>query len=697
MKPTPLAVLVLPLLLATLSPIAAAQPRPAAHTIEVQLDPAAHAMRATDAIDLDGAGGGELVLALHPALVVDAVEAAGKAVPWRLDPASAPGHTATLRVTVPAGTGRVDVRWHGTVHQDASATRFSREAAELGISATIDPAGTFLAPWAAWYPQSDGLARFRMAIVTPAGHEAVAEGERVGRTVQDATLRTEFLSEGPLDGVHCIAGPYEVVERRAGDVLLLAYVYAADRELAAPYLDDVARYLDLYRELLGPYPFRKLAVVEAFFPAGYGMPSFTYLGQQVMRLPFIRATSLGHEVCHNWWGNGVLVDAAEGNWCEGLTTYHADYLYDLRRSEAAGREHRARVLADYAAYVREGREVPLSEFRARHDSATRAVGYGKCLMVFEMLALRLGRERLDGALREVVRARMGKLTGWRHLRQAVETAFGEDLGWFFEQWVTRPGAPALELSGVAFEPTVEPGASRLSFALAADAPWRLQLPIEVRWRSGRVLRRTVEGTFGPEARRFAWLLDGDERPESIAVDPEHRTMRRMTVGETPATLRLLLGAEGASIVLPSRAAPEAAAAYRRLADGLAGRLAGSHIVEAGAELPAGPALVLGTPEENPHAAGLVAAAGAHAALDPESWRLEDGRAGDGAVLVLAVRRAGGAIAVLVAARSPAALDATGPKLPHYGRDGALLFDGGKLVARGVLDAPESPLVVRLAE
>jgi len=64
-----------------------------------------------------------------------------------------------------------------------------------------------------------------------------------------------------------------------------------------------------------------------FFPTGFGFSSYTLLGSSVLRLPFILSTSLGHEIAHCWWGNGVYVDYESGNWSEGLTTYVSDYLY----------------------------------------------------------------------------------------------------------------------------------------------------------------------------------------------------------------------------------------------------------------------------------------------------------------------------------------------------------------------------------
>jgi len=70
-----------------------------------------------------------------------------------------------------------------------------------------------------------------------------------------------------------------------------------------------------------------------------------------VRLPFIRTTSLGHEVLHNWWGNGVYVDWERGNWCEGLTTFMADYAYKEEEGESAAREMRL-VLGDLAVVER---------------------------------------------------------------------------------------------------------------------------------------------------------------------------------------------------------------------------------------------------------------------------------------------------------------------------------------------------------
>ena len=61
------------------------------------------------------------------------------------------------------------------------------------------------------------------------------------------------------------------------------------------------------------------------------MPTFTLLGPQVIRFPFIINSSYPHEILHNWWGNSVFVDYDTGNWCEGLTAYMADHLIQEQR------------------------------------------------------------------------------------------------------------------------------------------------------------------------------------------------------------------------------------------------------------------------------------------------------------------------------------------------------------------------------
>lgn len=128
----------------------------------------------------------------------------------------------------------------------------------------------------------------------------------------------------------------------------------------------------MYSKLIGPYPYKKFALVENFWETGYGMPSFTLLGPKIIRFPFILHSSYPHEILHNWWANGVFVDLNAGNWNEGLTAYLSDHLVKEQRNQ--GVEYRRTTLQKYTDYVAKSKDFPIMEFRSRHSSATEAVG-----------------------------------------------------------------------------------------------------------------------------------------------------------------------------------------------------------------------------------------------------------------------------------------------------------------------------------
>ena len=271
-----------------------------------------------------------------------------------------------------------------------------------GVSGTITPAGTLLLDGAGWYPYLDAdRTTYRLRVEAPAGTVAVTAGRSLGHmTDGDRTVST-WEVDYPVRGLSLSAARYQVREKTVGRLTAATYLLPESADLSDQYLEATVRYLQFYEELFGPYPFEKFAVVENFFPTGYGFPSYTLLGSRVLRLPFIIDTSLGHEIAHCWWGNGVYVDDSSGNWSEGLTTYVADYLYKERKSPEAAREYRQQILRNYATLVNPGNDFPISRFQSRNSPLTKTIGYDKCAMVFHMLRRRLGEEVFWGSLRDI--------------------------------------------------------------------------------------------------------------------------------------------------------------------------------------------------------------------------------------------------------------------------------------------------------
>src|SRR4029453_353392 len=164
------------------------------------------------------------------------------------------------------------------------------------------------------------------------------------------------------------------------------------------------------------------------------------LGEQVIRFPFILHSSYPHELLHNWWGNGVFVDFAGGNWCEGLTAYLADHLIAEQRGQGA--DHRRAILQRVTDYVTPENDFPLTRFMSRHNAVTEAVGYGKTAMTFNMLREKGGDPQFIKALQEFYRDNRFRLASFDDIRKSFEAVSGLDLRPFFDQGIKNFGTPA---------------------------------------------------------------------------------------------------------------------------------------------------------------------------------------------------------------------------------------------------------------
>jgi hypothetical protein len=316
-------------------------------------------------------------------------------------------------------------------------------------------------------------------------------------------------------------------------------------------------------------------------------------------------------------------------------------------------------------------------------------------MVFHMLRQRLGDAGFTRAIQTFYRKHRWTQASWADLESVFSAAAGEDLGPYFEQWVLRPGAPALAM-------TVEPGAEegrRLVRVRQTQAgePYALSVPVAL----------TVAGE--PDAR--VTVLDLAQQadldlPDGVVrvdLDPQFDVFRRLDLAETPPTLSELFGAEAVTLILPAAGGDPLAEAWRGFAT--AWQQGGGGQVEVVVEdaieaLPPDRAVwVLGA--HNRWRSALEPALAAWSAgVDDE--RVDFGethvpRAGHSFVLT-ARHPANEELALgWVGTDTEAALPGLARKLPHYGRYSYLAFTGDAPdnVAKGQWPATASPLVLIL--
>ena len=507
----------------------------------------------------------------------------------------------------------------------------------------------------------------------------MSQGRRAASDEIDGRMVEVWEEPSPMEEIYLIAGPYVVREQPYGDVMVYTYTYEnTPADLCATYIDATGGYLELYGRLLGPYPYAKFALVESWWQTGYGMPSFTFLGDRVIRLPFIVDTSYGHEILHNWWGNGVFVDIEAGNWCEGLTSYNADYLYKELKQPKQAVAYRLNTLIGYLDFATTGgRDFPLREFRERESFHTQAVGYGKTMMVFHMLRRKLGDEAFYASLRLFYERFLHRSASWDDLSDTFSEVHGESLAPWFEQWIGRTGAAQLEL--------VSDG-SRFSIR-QAEPYFDLIVPVQYETEQGV---QTVDVELDGESRAF----DVPAGASWVAVDPDYQVFRKLYREEIPPTFSNTLGADSTLVVLGAETDGPTRLTLAKVASQLA-RNQKMSLVEEGAFAPSmqrGRSLyILG---DGPMARRALEVAAAHG---EEPAQVEHERASRGLTSCFVVRDPEDA-ALSWTVFLPGDMDhalAVGRKLPHYSKYSYLLFDGSENVDRGVWPIPNSPLRMEL--
>jgi hypothetical protein len=523
----------------------------------------------------------------------------------------------------------------------------------------------------------------------------VSQGALAARYEESGFAVARWHATDPMEEVYCIAGPYIFREAEFKNIKIQTFLYEAEdaSELHDRYVGAARNFLDRYGREIGPYPFPKFALAENFWQTGFGMPSFTLLGEQVIRLPFIAGTSFGHEILHNWWGNGVYVDWGKGNWCEGLTAYGADYAYKADKGGEEAASYRRGELQKFLNFVSSSEDFPLTQFRSRSDASTQAVGYSKAMMVFHMLRREIGEVAFREGERLLFRERRFQPSTWDDVREAFEEASGEDLVSFFRQWTERPGAPLLSLTGLR-EKEGRGGRFIVEGTVRQEKPtFRLDVPLRVETEAGAdslVLYLTGE------EKGFRW--EGDAPPLAVAVDPGFDLFRRLHREEIPPALSQTLGADSAWIVLPRPGASEADSALSLLASSWSTRpgvrVTRERLPE---EVFARSAVWLLGPTvyEDEFRAALAPEAG----WSEGSWTVPGGDyAAEGHSAVFTLRHPVDADLSwsLLSPENAEVVPAIGRKIPHYGKYGYLVFAGTENVAKGEWTGGDSPLRVNLS-
>ncbi len=406
-----------------------------------------------------------------------------------------------------------------------------------------------------WYPHVayQQQATFDMTFRTPGDYEFVATGTPVSRDTVRDTLVTRWRVDQPARNVSFGIGPVKRYEYTDSSGRPVDIYYSEDvhenamwerfgygsrtRNIQDQVARDVINSLALFSHRFGPYPYPRLSVTEIFSDHGEAFPGFIHLG-----MPTWYSTDRwgeqqrfrAHEVAHQWWGVGVGTETYHDRW---LSEGFAEYSALLYIQSALGDDRFYSMIRDARDEIfsvrkylfgMSGAEAGPIIMGARTQSTKtegdlQLVIYKKGALVLHMLRWllmdlnTLDDSRFNKMMADYYRTYVGKDASTADFERVVRKYAGEDMTWFFRQWVY-----GTELPTYRFEYSVDRGDND-TFVLRGKVTtedvtkgFQMPVPVEIEYKDKRrEYRRLLIDQ--PE---MSFSITGlTERPKNVRFNP----------------------------------------------------------------------------------------------------------------------------------------------------------------------------------
>lgn len=283
-----------------------------------------------------------------------------------------------------------------------------------------------------------------------------------------------------------------------------------------------------FSRLIAPFPFEKLAHVQSSTQFG-GMENASeiFYADGEFQRHTINDGLISHETAHQWFGDAVTERDWPDLWLsEGFATYFSALWEEHAHGDSVFRATmtgmRQRVLGDARVAARPVIDTAETNLMALLD----ANSYQKGGFVLHMLRSMLGDSVFFRGLRQYFHAHEFGNVDSGDLQRALERTSGRRLGWFFDQWLRRPGYPEItvtwryDAAAHAVDVDVAQG-DRFGY-------YRAPLTLEFRDGDGRAQRATIQ-LPASALTRVAIPLRLASPPTSVVADPDVSLLARIDV------------------------------------------------------------------------------------------------------------------------------------------------------------------------
>ena len=246
---------------------------------------------------------------------------------------------------------------------------------------------------------------------------------------------------------------YEVLEDQAQDVAVRCLYRPEDRKCAELLQETAVDVINFYRERFGFYPYRILTIIPGMDRPAGGYPIATNIvgihgmGRMEEKPELHWRWITAHEIGHQYWSRYVIEKDDPGWLWIGLGIY-ADREYCRARS--LGNQKHQELIARYIKGVRDGLDTTVSRSPEERSKIkfdfNNIVIHGKGFSIISALDCVLGEALFDSIYRRCLKEFAGRRLGLHEFRAVCEQESGEDLGWFFDQWVNSNKCLSYEIA-----------------------------------------------------------------------------------------------------------------------------------------------------------------------------------------------------------------------------------------------------------
>jgi predicted negative regulator of RcsB-dependent stress response len=420
------------------------------YLIDAQVDPSAQTLNATALVrfvPLEDTS--TLMFELNGALsVAKVLDESGREVPQ-----SRVGQEMSVRLSLaqPLPKGKTAAL---TFIYDGKLTG-SEESPVFGIKfAAIRPEFSYLMYPARWFPVNDySVDRFTsdLKVTVPAGYKVIASGIDSTETATGGRTVTRYRFDQPSfpGSFAVVRGEAKIVA--AGGVNTTFYLRQG-ADMAQAYGDQIGKAMAYFTGLFGPPYARNLTVVETEdgTPNGYAAPGVLFLAPRAIGKT-VNTKLIANQVSRQWWSSLVSPATRNHLWIENGLSRYGEFLFTEQVNGAGAMDTEIRnsfieaLTVDQPPLIQSAR---LEDYSPEFWAATA----GKGATVLHMLRSVIGDDNFFRLLKSLPeRDRFGfKSISTDDFRKLAEQISGEELAWFFTEWIESTGAPEFKMEYTVF-------------------------------------------------------------------------------------------------------------------------------------------------------------------------------------------------------------------------------------------------------